>query len=89
MNNSQLDPRLQQVLEFPHSQAQIDCIGEMAQYIYSTYGPFPARFPTILLRIYAQAHHLELDFYDKFYQQGAYLQTHAEHMERWHTSLTT
>ncbi len=68
----------------PYSQAQIDCIGEMAQYIYSTYGRFPARFPTILLRIYAQAHHLELEFYDKFYQQGAYLQTHAEHMERWH-----
>jgi hypothetical protein len=68
----------------PYSQAQIDCIGEMAQYIYTTYGRFPARFPTILLRIYAQAHHLELEFYDRFFAEGAYLQTHAEHMQRWH-----
>jgi hypothetical protein len=68
----------------PYSQEQIDCIGEMAQYIYTTYGRFPARFPTILMRIYAQAHHLELEFYDRFIADGAYLQTHAEHMKRWH-----
>ena len=71
----------------PYTQAQIDCIGEMAHYIYSTYGRFPARFPTILLRIYAQAHHLELEFYDRFFDAGAYLQTHAEHMQRWHAAL--
>lgn len=70
----------------PYSQAQIECIGEMAHYIYSAYGRFPARFPTILLRIYAQAHHLEQEFYDMFYGEGAYLQTHAQHMERWHAS---
>jgi hypothetical protein len=69
----------------PYTQAQIECIGEMAQYIYSTYGRFPARYPTILLRIYAQAHHLEHEFYDQFFGQGAYLQTHAEHMQHWHT----
>src|SRR6266566_395447 len=68
----------------PYTQAQIDCIGEMAQHIYSTYGRFPARYPTILLRIYAQAHHLELEFYDKFFGPGSYLQAHAEHMQRWH-----
>ncbi len=70
----------------PYTQAQIDCIGEMAQYIYNTYGRFPARYPTILLRIYTQAHHLELEFYDKYFGPGSYLQTHAEHMERWHTN---
>ncbi|GAC1697554.1 MAG: hypothetical protein NVS9B9_20090 [Ktedonobacteraceae bacterium] len=67
-----------------YSQDQIDCIGEMAQHIYTTYGRFPARFPTILLRIYAQAHHLELEFYDLYFADGAYLQTHAEHMKLWH-----
>jgi hypothetical protein len=71
----------------PYTQAQIDCIGEMAQHIYRTYGRFPVRYPTILLRIYAQAHHLELEFYDQFFDSGAYLRTHAEHMERWHTTL--
>ncbi len=71
----------------PYTQAQIDCIGEMAQHVYSTYGRFPARYPTILLRIYAQAHHLELEFYDQFFEEGAYLQSHAEHMQVWHGSL--
>jgi hypothetical protein len=31
-----------------------------------------------------QAHHLDLEFYDRFFRQGAYLRTHAEHMQRWH-----
>ncbi|UCD89434.1 MAG: hypothetical protein JSW04_13590 [Desulfobacterales bacterium] len=29
-------------------------------------------------------HHIDLDFYDKFYNKGAYLRTHATHFERWH-----
>jgi hypothetical protein len=33
---------------------------------------------------YVQAHHLDLDFYDRFFKPGAYLQTHASHMSRWH-----
>jgi len=68
----------------PYSQAQIDCIGEMAQHIYRTYGRIPAHFPTILLRIYTQAHHLEQGYYDQFFGPEAYLNTHAEHMQRWH-----
>lgn len=72
----------------PYTQAQIDCIGEMAQHIYSTYGRFPARYPTILLRIYAQAHHLEREFYDQFMGPGAYLQTHTEHIALWHASTS-
>jgi hypothetical protein len=33
---------------------------------------------------YVQAHHLDLDFYDRFFKPDAYLRTHAEHMQRWH-----
>ena len=33
-----------------------------------------------------QAHHLDLEFYDRFYKPGAYLRTHAKHMENWHGS---
>jgi len=31
-----------------------------------------------------QAYHLDLEFYDTFYEPGAYLRTHAKHMDRWH-----
>jgi hypothetical protein len=34
--------------------------------------------------MYLQAHHLDLEFYDRFYEPGAYLRTHAAHMARWH-----
>ncbi len=34
--------------------------------------------------MYLQAQHLDVEFYDRFYQPGAYLRTHASHMARWH-----
>ena len=33
---------------------------------------------------YVQAHHLDLAYYDRHYGEGAYLATHADHMDRWH-----
>jgi hypothetical protein len=36
---------------------------------------------------YLQAQHLDLEFYDHFYEKGAYLETHARHMERWHLDM--
>jgi hypothetical protein len=40
--------------------------------------------PTVFILNYVQAHHLDLDFYDRFFKPGAYLRTHAEHIQRWH-----
>ena len=53
-------------------------------YIYETYGRFPAYFGPLRTTLAHQAHHLELDFYDRFYREGAYTSTQAEHMSRWH-----
>jgi hypothetical protein len=39
--------------------------------------------------MYLQAHHLDLEFYDEYYQPGAYLKTHAEHLARWHSEQET
>lgn len=62
----------------------IECVSEVAQYIYDTYGKFPATLPSIYARLYAQAQHIDLDFYDQFYGSEAYLHTHASHLEKWH-----
>ncbi|KJS01307.1 MAG: hypothetical protein VR65_09110 [Desulfobulbaceae bacterium BRH_c16a] len=62
-----------------------ECVALQAQYIYDTFGKFPATVPSMFLIMYLQAHHLDLDFYDKFYKPGSYLQTHARHMGRWHS----
>lgn len=53
-------------------------------YLYETYGRFPANFGPLRSTLAHQAHHLDLDFYDKFYQAGAYTQTQAEHLAQWH-----
>ncbi len=68
----------------PYSEEFVDCMSEVAQYVYDTYGKFPNTFTTMVLPGYVQAVHLDTDFYDTHYQPGAYLVTHAQHMERWH-----
>jgi hypothetical protein len=67
-----------------HSEEFRECVALQAQYVYDTFGKFPGTVPSIFAIMYLQAHHLDLEFYDRFYQPGAYLRTHAGHMARWH-----
>jgi hypothetical protein len=68
----------------PYSEEFIDCLVDVAQYVYDTYGRFPNTFTTMVLSGFVQAVHIDTDFYDTHYQPGAYLDTHAHHMEDWH-----
>jgi hypothetical protein len=67
-----------------HDERFRQCVAHQAQYIFDTFGKFPGTVPAMFLIMYLQAHHLDLDFYDNFYQPGAYLRTHAMHMAHWH-----
>lgn len=67
-----------------HSEEFKACVAHMAQYIYDRFGRFPATVPSIFARIFLQAHHLDLAFYDQHFTPGAYLQTHANHLANWH-----
>jgi hypothetical protein len=69
-----------------HDQHFQDCIAVMADYIYEGYGKFPAMIPSIFILTYLQAHNLDLDFYNKFFNSGAYLETHSRHDEWWKNS---
>jgi hypothetical protein len=62
------------------------CVALQARYVYDTFGKFPGTVPTLFIMNYVQAQHVDLDFYDRFFKPGAYLRTHAEHMQRWHNS---
>jgi hypothetical protein len=68
----------------PYSEEFVDCLTDVAQYVYDTYGKFPNTFTTMVLSGFVQAVHLDTGYYDTNYQPGAYLETHARHMERWH-----
>src|SRR5262245_12126338 len=67
-----------------HDEAFKACVSLQAQYVFDTFGKFPGTVPTVFIMNYVQAHHLDLDFYDRFFKPGAYLETHAQHMSRWH-----
>ena len=67
-----------------HDQRFKACVALQAQYVLDTFGKFPGTVPTVFIMNYVQAHHLDLDFYDRFFELGAYLDTHARHMPRWH-----
>jgi hypothetical protein len=69
----------------PYNDEFIDCLAEVAQYIYQKNGRFPATFSTIVLPGFVQALHLDTEYYDKYFQNGAYLKSHAEHMDIWHS----
>lgn len=68
-----------------HDERFRECVALQAQYVFETFGKFPGTVPSIFLIMYLQAHHLDLDFYDKFYKPGSYLKTHASHMKQWHS----
>lgn len=55
----------------------------MAEYVFTTFGRFPATAPAIELKTYLQAHRLDTEFYDKHHTEGGYLRTHAEHDRNW------
>lgn len=67
-----------------HSDEFKACVTLMAQYIYDRFGKFPGTVPAMHILTYLQAHHLDLEFYDHYFEPGAYLSTHAEHMRKWH-----
>jgi hypothetical protein len=67
-----------------HDERFRECVAIQAQYIYDTFGKFPATVPSLMILNYLQAHHLDLDFYDQKLRPGSYLETHRRHMETWH-----
>ncbi len=70
-----------------HSERFRECVALQAQYLFETFGKFPATVPSMLCTVYLEAFHLDLDFYDEHFAPGAYLDTHAEHMRGWHKKI--
>ena len=68
----------------PYTEQFKGCVALQAQYIFDRFGKFPGTVPTLFIMNYVQAQHIDTDFYDRFFRAGAYLKTHAEHLQRWH-----
>jgi hypothetical protein len=66
----------------PYSEEFVDCLADVGQYVHDSYGKYT--FTTMVLSGFVRAVHLTTGFYDAHYQPGAYLETQARHLERWH-----
>lgn len=69
------------------SRDEIQVVKDICNYVYDTYGRFPAFSDPMFLRFMVQAHHLDLDFYDKYYPPGAYTEKHKNHFANWHPDI--
>ena len=70
----------------PYSDRAIAATIAYCDYVYERYGRFPANsgpFRTVLAH---QAHHLDSDFYDRFYNPGTLTQTQHRHHHAAHHS---
>ena len=68
----------------PPSDKEVQIVKDICNYIYKTYGRFPAVMDPMYIRFAVQAHHLDTGFYDKYYPQGAYTKMHTDHFDMWH-----
>lgn len=66
---------------------EIQVVKDICNYVYDTYGRFPAFSDPMFLRFMVQAHHLDLDFYDRYYPPGAYTEAHRNHFKNWHPEI--
>lgn len=79
------EPKVVQKTIPKFSDACIEATIAYCEYVYETYGRFPAYFGPLRTAIAHQAHHLDLEFYDTHYTAGAYSETQARHQELWHS----
>jgi hypothetical protein len=53
-------------------------------HVWDAYGRFPATIDPFLMTVWYQAHHLDLEFYDRFYPPEAVPPHVRDHMREWH-----
>lgn len=69
-----------------YDQRVIDCARDICVYIYATHGRFPAHADAIHVPgIWLQTHHVELDYYERFFVDGT-TGAHERHSMQWHAA---
>lgn len=66
------------------SEEAIQITKDYCNYIFDTFGRFPATFDTIIMPEWIQVHHLEQEFYDKYGLGKLVNETQRQHMDLWH-----
>lgn len=70
----------------PYDRSFLGLLTDEVRYIDETFGKLPGTVPTVQILNYLQAQHLDTDFYDHHFDDGAYLRTHRDHQATWHAT---
>jgi hypothetical protein len=62
----------------------IEIVKAFCSWVERVHGRFPAFLDPMFVRLVVQAHHLDLDFYDRHYRPGSYTPVHRDHFALWH-----
>ncbi len=76
-----------QAIPRPHEET-VEMVKAYCQYVWDTYGRFPAYLDPMYQRLTCQAQHLDLDFYEHYFPGGAVTTQHEQHFSRWHPELS-
>jgi hypothetical protein len=78
------DPKKVQAGIPAYSQANVEAVTAYCEYLWGRYGKFSANFGAFRTNLGYQAHHVDLDYYDAFYQPGVCTDAHKKHFHDWH-----
>jgi len=73
--------------EYHPSEVRVQIVKDFCNYVYENYGRFPAFIDPMFSRLLFQAHHLDIEFYDKYYEKGSYSQQHKDHFKLWEPEI--
>ena len=62
----------------------VECIKDLCNYAYERHGRFPTAYDTLSIPVYVGVHHVDLDFYAKFYKDSLISYSVRNHMTNWH-----
>ncbi len=67
------------------SKKRVDIVKSFINYVYDTYGKIPAGMNTMTIPVWLQVHHLDVEFYEKYYAKGMVTEAQRQHLKAWHT----
>jgi hypothetical protein len=62
----------------------VEITKDYCNYIYDTYGRFPLTYDPIVMPMWLQIHHLDVDWYDKYQIDGIINENIRQHLDKWH-----
>ncbi|WP_447599856.1 hypothetical protein [Nitrospira sp. Nam80] len=68
----------------PHDDRAVEAVIAFCDYVYTTYGRFPAHEDAFKTVIAFQAHHVDEEFYGTFYPKDPLPPAHRNHRTDWH-----